>query len=78
MIIRDEGRGIAPEDLENVKLKFFKGKGAVRGSGIGLAVVDEIITAMDGTVDISSEPGKGTAVKIRLPLYIPDRVRPDP
>ena len=34
--------GISPEDLENVKLKFFKGKGAVRGSGIGLAVVDEI------------------------------------
>ena len=78
VIIRDEGRGIAPDDLENVKLKFFKGKGAVRGSGIGLAVVDEIITAMDGAVDITSELGKGTAVKIRLPLYIPGRVRPDP
>ena len=39
--ISDEGRGIAPDDLENVKVKFFKGKGAVRGSGIGLAVVDE-------------------------------------
>ena len=78
VIIRDEGRGIAPDDLENVKLKFFKGKGAVRGSGIGLAVVDEIIAAMDGAVDITSELGKGTAVKIRLPLYIPGRVRPDP
>ena len=78
VIIRDEGRGIAPDDLENVKLKFFKGKGAVRGSGIGLAVVDEIITAMDGAVDITSELGKGTAVKIRLPLYIPGRARPDP
>ena len=33
--ISDEGRGIAPDDLENVKVKFFKGKGAVRGSGIG-------------------------------------------
>ena len=78
VIIRDEGRGIAPEDLENVKLKFFKGKGAVRGSGIGLAVVDQIITAMDGAVDITSELGKGTAVKIRLPLYIPGQTRPDP
>ena len=53
--ISDEGRGIAPDDLENVKVKFFKGKGAVRGSGIGLAVVDEIVTALDGSVDIDGE-----------------------
>ncbi len=68
VLISDEGRGISPEDLQNVKLKFFKGKGAVRGSGIGLAVVDEIVNALDGTVDIESELGKGTTVKIRLPL----------
>ena len=71
VLISDEGRGISPEDLENVKMKFFKGKGAVRGSGIGLAVVDEIVTALDGTVDLSSTPGEGTTVKIRLPLYRP-------
>ena len=64
-----QGRGISPEDLENVKLKFFKGKGAVRGSGIGLAVVDEIMTALDGSVDLASELGKGTTVTLRLPLY---------
>ena len=67
--ISDEGRGIAPDDLENVKVKFFKGKGAVRGSGIGLAVVDEIVTALDGSVDIQSEVGRGTTVTVRLPLY---------
>ena len=72
VLISDEGKGISPEDLENVKLKFFKGKGAVRGSGIGLAVVDEIITALDGTVDLTSTQGQGTTVKIRLPLYRPD------
>ena len=54
------------------KLKFFKGKGAVRGSGIGLAVVDEIITAMDGAVDLTSQLGVGTSVKIRLPLHLAD------
>ncbi len=69
VLIQDEGRGIAPDDLENVKLKFFKGKGAVRGSGIGLAVVDEIMTALDGSADISSELGKGTTVTLRLPIY---------
>lgn len=67
--ISDEGRGIAPDDLENVKVKFFKGKGAVRGSGIGLAVVDEIVTALDGSVDIQSKVGRGTTVTVRLPLY---------
>lgn len=68
VLISDQGRGIAPDDLENVKLKFFKGKGAVRGSGIGLAVVDEIMAALDGSVDLASEVGKGTTVTLRLPL----------
>lgn len=69
VLIQDEGKGITPEDLESVKLKFFKGKGAVRGSGIGLAMVDEIMTALDGAVDIASEVGTGTTVTLRLPLY---------
>ncbi len=37
--IIDQGRGIPPEDLENVKTKFYKGSNSVRGSGIGLALV---------------------------------------
>ncbi len=65
----DEGAGIAPDDLENVKKKFFKGKGAVRGSGIGLAVVDEITTAHGGALDIQSKLGEGTTVTVRLPIY---------
>lgn len=77
VLIKDEGRGIAPDDLENVKLKFFKGKGAVRGSGIGLAVVDEIMTALDGSADISSELGKGTTVTLRLPIYRGSGEAPD-
>ncbi|MEG1569133.1 MAG: HAMP domain-containing sensor histidine kinase, partial [Oscillospiraceae bacterium] len=63
------GSGIDVEDLENVKQKFFKGKGAVRGSGIGLAVVDEIITAHGGLLTLQSEEGHGTAVTVRLPIY---------
>lgn len=44
--------------LENVKTKFYKGKGAVRGSGIGLAVVDEIVTAHGGSLSLQSEVGR--------------------
>lgn len=69
--VRDQGRGIPPEDLENVRVKFFKGRNAVRGSGIGLAVVDEIVKNLGGTVDISSVLGQGTTVSICLPVYHP-------
>ena len=68
MEIRDEGRGIAPEDLENVRQKFYKGRNAVQGSGIGLAVVDEILRAMDGELSIASQLGVGTTVTVRLPM----------
>lgn len=66
--IIDQGRGIPPEDLENVKTKFYKGSNAVRGSGIGLALVDSIMEALGGTLDIKSTLGRGTVVTLGLPL----------
>ena len=71
--IFDQGRGISPSDLNNVKSKFYKGKNAVLGSGIGLALVDELMTVQGGTLDIRSTLGKGTVVTLGLPLYYPDR-----
>ena len=69
--IRDQGRGIAPDDLEKVKQKFFKAKNSVRGSGIGLAVVDEIVGTLGGKFDIASTRGQGTTVTVTLPVYHP-------
>ena len=66
--IRDYGAGISEEDLPRVKMKFYKGANKARGSGIGLAVSDEIVRLHDGTLDIESELGKGTNVIIRLPI----------
>ena len=51
------------------KTKFYKGSNSVRGSGIGLALVDSIMTALDGTLDIKSTLGRGTVVTLGLPLY---------
>ena len=65
--IKDDGVGIAPEDLPRVKEKFYKANNTVRGSGIGLAVADEIIRIHGGTLELSSELGKGTEVIITLP-----------
>ena len=67
--IIDQGRGIPPDDLENVKTKFYKGSNSVRGSGIGLALVDSIMTALDGTLDLKSTLGRGTVVTLGLPIY---------
>ena len=63
------GKLIPPEELENVKTKFYKGSNSVRGSGIGLALVDSIMTALDGTMDLKSTLGRGTVVTLGLPIY---------
>lgn len=64
----DTGCGISPEDLPKVKEKFYKTSINYRGSGIGLAVADEIIKLHDGEIKIASVLGEGTTVKVILPL----------
>ena len=66
--ISDTGIGIKQEDLPKVKTKFFKANHTRRGSGIGLAVANEIISLHGGTLDINSEEGVGTTVVIVLPV----------
>lgn len=65
--IRDTGCGIPAEHLPNVKKKFYKANQLVRGSGIGLAVADEIARLHGGSLDIQSQEGVGTTVTISLP-----------
>lgn len=66
--IRDYGPGIPAEELPRVKYKFYKGSSKARGSGIGLAVCDEIITRHEGTLDIDNAEGGGCIVTIHLPI----------
>lgn len=66
--VADTGCGIKESDLAKVKTKFYKANHTRRGSGIGLAVADEIIDMHGGTMDIASAgEGKGTTVTITLP-----------
>lgn len=67
--VTDTGIGIPEEDLPMVKQKFYKADSTRRGSGIGLAVADEIVTRHGGALDVSSRYHIGTTVTITLPIY---------
>ncbi|WP_195276732.1 sensor histidine kinase [Anaerotruncus rubiinfantis] len=67
IVVLDTGLGIKESDLPKVKQKFFKANSTRRGSGIGLAVADEIVSLHGGMLDITSKENVGTRVTILLP-----------
>ena len=69
IVITDSGCGIPAEDLPKVKEKFYKANQTVGGSGIGLAVADEIMNLHNGSLDIESGEGVGTTVTLTFPVY---------
>ena len=66
--VKDTGIGIPAQDIDRVKEKFFKSNKTVRGSGIGLAVADEIVKQHKGLLFLESTEGIGTTVTIALPV----------
>ena len=66
--IRDYGPGVPEDELPFIKYKFYKGSSKVRGSGIGLAVCEEIINSHNGALSIGNAPGGGCVVTISLPI----------
>ncbi|MBR2420984.1 MAG: HAMP domain-containing protein [Oscillospiraceae bacterium] len=65
--IRDFGPGIPEDEIPLVKKKFYKGSSSARGTGIGLAVCDEIVQMHGGTLTLENAEGGGTLVTVRLP-----------
>ena len=66
--IRDYGPGIPEDEIPLVKKKFYKGSSKARGTGIGLAVCDEIVAMHGGTLTLENAIGGGTLVTVRLPM----------
>ena len=65
--IRDFGPGIPEDEIPLVKKKFYKGSSKARGTGIGLAVCDEIVEMHGGSLILENAQGGGTLVTVRLP-----------
>jgi PAS domain S-box-containing protein len=68
--VSDEGSGIPPEHLDRLQEPFFTTRRAAGGTGLGLFIVQTIVTEHGGTLDFSSQPGKGTRVTVSLPAEV--------
>lgn len=70
--VSDTGEGIAPSLLERVFDPFFTTKPVGSGTGLGLAVVYGIVSSHEGTVQVESELGRGTTIRVALPMATPE------
>lgn len=68
--IEDSGKGIAPDQLHRLFLKFSQVKGERGGTGLGLYIVKKILEAHGQTVRVTSTPGVGTTFIFTLPLFV--------
>ena len=68
--VSDTGTGISPEALPHIFAPFYQAQGesATGGSGIGLALVKQIIDTLEGEISVTSTPGEGTKIHIALPI----------
>ena len=67
-LVEDAGNGMPPEVLARLFETYFTTKAPGKGTGLGLWVVKTLLDAVDGTIEIESEVGKGTAVRFDLPM----------
>jgi signal transduction histidine kinase len=65
--VKDQGAGIAPENLGRIFEPFFTTKPVGEGTGLGLSIVAGIVQEHGGTIQVSSEPGQGSTFSVRLP-----------
>jgi polar amino acid transport system substrate-binding protein len=68
LLVRDEGCGVDPEQMENITDPFYTSKREIGGTGLGLSVSSRIVSEHNGLLSFQSQPGRGSTVTIALPL----------
>ena len=69
LVVADEGVGMGPEVLDRIFDPLYTTKGAGKGSGLGLAMVHELIERLDGSVSVRSQPGHGARFTVVFPVH---------
>ena len=72
--VQDKGPGISAAEQEKIFKPFYTTK--IHGPGLGLAIVERTVKELEGSIQVSSEPGKGATFTILLPLDVNSSVRP--
>jgi two-component system sensor histidine kinase VicK len=77
--VKDNGRGVAEEDRENIFNRFFQVENSRadfqgRSSGLGLSIAQEIIKAHGGTITVDSKIGRGSEFMVKIPISLDDEV----
>jgi two-component system NtrC family sensor kinase len=68
--IKDNGKGIPPENLQNIFNPFFTTKGGGKGTGLGLSIAASIVKYLGGTIKVKSIEGKGSSFTVLLPVNV--------
>jgi len=70
VMVRDEGIGIPPDELERIFEPFLRGKGvgSIQGTGLGLSIVKKSVDLLGGTIHVTSEVGKGSTFTVTVPI----------
>jgi signal transduction histidine kinase len=76
--VEDDGIGIAPEEQDRLFDRFFRSaeatERAIPGTGLGLTIAKAIVERHEGTIEVESAAGKGTTMRVRLPVHAPHRL----
>jgi signal transduction histidine kinase len=70
--VKDNGPGIAAENIDKIFTPFFSTKEEGENTGLGLSICYNIIKEHNGTIEVQSDPGQGTVLRISLPVSQPE------